>query len=239
MSDLGRRAMSNAFCRRRGGAMSASMQHAGRAFAAAVAASMRIRPVREGMLGGRRFVLPLALAVVVGIVAQETRAQTDQELFIDVKNPYSELENIWCLSDKERQELSKLYGDLEQAMWRRHDAMIEYNSFKGVHEQFKLQVEKSVKGSADHKQAATLEKAYSLKMERAAAAYGDARAAYTAARRAYAAAIDAAKAKAQACPRPVTEAESFYFLIQTLKNSGRLDLAERLAATGQQTFGST
>jgi hypothetical protein len=61
---------------------------------------------------------------------------------------------------------------------------------------------------------------------------------YRKASKAYNDALDAADKKG--CQRPSPSySESFYFLIQTLKNSGQLDLAERLAETGKQTFGAT
>jgi hypothetical protein len=206
-----------------------------RAVAITVAARLPL-PGFHGALRSFAAGLMLASVLVIGLCERASWAQTD----VDFINPYDELESsIWCLSDEERQQLSKLYHDAEQASWRMNDA-------QGKYEQAQRELEKAAEKanetseSADKAKkaaAATAKKIAQSKEFDARYIRNEAERAYNKALQAYRAALAAAKAKAKACPRPPTPAESFYFFIQTLKNSGQLQLAERLAEAGQQTFG--
>jgi opacity protein-like surface antigen len=184
----------------------------------------------------------LASVLVIGLCDRASWAQTD----VDFINPYDELESsIWCLSDEERQQLSALYGEAEQASWRKSDAQDKYEQAQREYDkaaQKAYETSEPLTSSPTEQKAkaaaATAAKIARSKWSDAWNIRREADLAYNKALQAYRAALAAAKAKAKTCPRPVTPAESFYFFIQTLKNSGQLELAERLAEAGQQTFGS-
>lgn len=219
-------------------AMLVKTRLAARALATTVAARLPL-PGFHGALRSFGASLMLASMLVIVMCNCPSWAQVD----VDFVNPYDDLgERIWCLSDEERQQLSKLYGDAEQASWRQEDARKRSSQAQNAHLKASANIDEARlehgSQSAQFQAAKSAEKIAEKNKAQAEKASHHANVDYAKALDTYLGALAAARAKAKACPRPVSPAESFYFFIQTLKNSGQLELAERLAESGQQTFGS-